>query len=412
MGTRIIPVEVKAENRISGRSLSEYSRKFSPEYRIRYSFRNLQYNDGLLSCPSPLAGWTRNTTTVFSAVPPLWQDGPGSCWNYAAEKCHVRSIKNHYISRTKRTSQTDRKMDIKDNILGTIGNTPMVRINRLNPNPAVNIFAKLEGFNPTGSIKDRIALKMIEDAEADGRLKPGQTIIEPTSGNTGIGLAIVGIIKGYSVEIVMSDAVSVERRKIIRSYGATVTLTPGNEGTDGAIRLARKKVAENPGKYFMPDQFKNAANYLTHYQSTALEIWQQTGGKIDYLVCALGTSGTIMGLSKFLKVMNPHIKVVCAHPVRGHYIQGLKNMEEAIVPAIYDPSQIDIQEMIESEEAITMARRIIAEEAIFAGMSSGAAMLAAARTARRISSGNIVVVFPDRAEKYLSTGMFAEIGTY
>lgn len=300
-------------------------------------------------------------------------------------------------------------MDIKDNILGTIGGTPMVRINRLNPNPAVNIFAKLEGFNPTGSIKDRIALKMIEDAEADGRLKPGQTIIEPTSGNTGIGLAIVGIIKGYSVEIVMSDAVSVERRKIIRSYGAAVTLTPGHEGTDGAIRLARKKVAENPGKYFMPDQFKNAANYLTHYQSTALEIWQQTGGKIDYLVCALGTSGTIMGLSKFLKVMNPQIKVVCAHPVRGHYIQGLKNMEEAIVPAIYDPSQIDIQEMIESEEAITMARRIIAEEAIFAGMSSGAAMLAAARTARRIEGGNIVVVFPDRAEKYLSTGMFAEI---
>ena len=193
-------------------------------------------------------------------------------------------------------------MDIRENILGTIGNTPMVRINRLNPNPDVNIFAKLEGFNPTGSIKDRIALKMIEDAENDGRLKPGQTIIEPTSGNTGIGLAIVGIIKGYSVEIVMSDAVSVERRKIIRSYGATVTLTPGNEGTDGAIRLARKKVAENPGKYFMPDQFKNAANYLTHYQSTALEIWQQTGGKIDYLVCALGTSGTIMGLSKFLKV--------------------------------------------------------------------------------------------------------------
>ena len=299
-------------------------------------------------------------------------------------------------------------MDIKNNILGTIGNTPMVRINRLNPNPSVNIYAKVEGFNPTGSIKDRIALKMIEDAENDGRLKPGQTIIEPTSGNTGIGLAVIGIIKGYSVEIVMSRAVSVERRKIIRSYGATVTLTPANEGTDGAIRLARKKVAENPGKYFMPDQFKNAANYLTHYQSTALEIWQQTGGKIDYLVCALGTSGTIMGLSKFLKVMNPDIKVVCAHPVKGHYIQGLKNMEEAIVPAIYDPSQIDIQEMVESEEAITMARRIIAEEGIFAGMSSGAAMLAAARTAHRIDKGNIVVVFPDRAEKYLSTSMFAE----
>ena len=303
-------------------------------------------------------------------------------------------------------------MNVKENILGAIGNTPMVRINRLNPNPEVNIFAKLEGFNPTGSIKDRIALKMIEDAEADGRLKPGQTIIEPTSGNTGIGLAIIGIIKGYAVEIVMSKAVSMERRKIIRSYGATVTLTPADEGTDGAIRLARKKVAEHPDRYFMPDQFRNAANYLAHYQSTALEIWQQTDGKIDYLACALGTSGTIMGLSKFLKVMKPDIKVVCAHPTRGHYIQGLKNMEEAIVPDIYDPSRIDIQEMVESEEAIAMARRIISEEAIFAGMSSGAAMLAAVRTAERIDKGNIVVVFPDRAEKYLSTVMFDGIAEY
>lgn len=303
-------------------------------------------------------------------------------------------------------------MNVKENILGTIGNTPMVRINRLNPNPEVNIFAKLEGFNPTGSIKDRIALKMIEDAEADGRLKPGQTIIEPTSGNTGIGLAIIGIIKGYAVEIVMSKAVSMERRKIIRSYGATVTLTPADEGTDGAIRLARRNVAEHPDRYFMPDQFRNAANYLAHYQSTALEIWQQTGGKIDYLACALGTSGTIMGLSKFLKVMKPDIKVVCAHPTRGHYIQGLKNMEEAIVPDIYDPSRIDIQEMVESEEAIAMARRIISEEAIFAGMSSGAAMLAAVRTAERIDRGNIVVIFPDRAEKYLSTVMFDGIAEY
>lgn len=303
-------------------------------------------------------------------------------------------------------------MNVKENILGTIGNTPMVRINRLNPNPEVNIFAKLEGFNPTGSIKDRIALKMIEDAEADGRLRPGQTIIEPTSGNTGIGLAIIGIIKGYAVEIVMSKAVSIERRKIIRSYGATVTLTPAEEGTDGAIRLARRKVAEHPERYFMPDQFRNAANYLAHYQSTALEIWQQTDGKIDYLACALGTSGTIMGLSKFLKVMKPDIKVVCAHPTRGHYIQGLKNMEEAIVPDIYNPSQIDIQEMVESEEAIAMARRIISEEAIFAGMSSGAAMLAAVRTAGRIDKGNIVVVFPDRAEKYLSTVMFEGMAEY
>lgn len=297
-------------------------------------------------------------------------------------------------------------MGIKKSILETIGSTPMVKINRLCPNPNVNIYAKLEGFNPTGSIKDRIAVKMINDAEREGRLKPGQTIIEPTSGNTGIGLAIIGLIKGYPVEIVMSEAVSMERRKIIRAYGGKIHLTPAEEGTDGAIRLARKLVAENPGKYFMPDQFANAANYLAHYGGTALEIWQQTSGEIDYLVCALGTSGTLMGLSRFLKGMKPSIKVVCAHPHKGHYIQGLKNMEEAIVPEIYDPSKIDVHEMVDSEEAIAMARELIAKEGIFAGMSSGAAMLAAVRTAEKIDSGNIVVLFPDRAEKYLSTVMF------
>lgn len=297
-------------------------------------------------------------------------------------------------------------MDIKANILEAIGMTPMVKINRLSPNPSVNIYAKVEGANPSGSIKDRIAVKMIEEAERDGRLRPGQTIIEATSGNTGIGLAVVGVVKGYPVEIVMSEAVSVERRKIIRAYGGKVTLTPAADGTDGAIRLARKLVAENPGKYFMPDQFSNAANYLAHYENTALEIWQQTGGRIDYLVCALGTSGTLMGLSKFLKTMKPSIRVVCAHPTKGHYIQGLKNMEEAIVPGIYDPSAIDIQELVESEEAIGMAREIIAKEGIFAGMSSGAAMLAAVRTAERIPSGDIVVLLPDRAGKYLSTTMF------
>lgn len=296
---------------------------------------------------------------------------------------------------------------ISNSILDTIGNTPMVRINRLCPNPNVNIYAKLEGFNPTGSIKDRIACAMVEQAERDGLLTPGKTIIEPTSGNTGIGLAIVGIVKGYPVEIVMSEAVSVERRKIIRSYGAKVILTPAEQGTDGAIRLARRLVEENPDKYYMPDQFSNAGNYMAHFKNTAIEIWQQTEGRIDYLVGAIGTSGTLMGLTRFLRNMNHDIRVVCAHPVRGHYIQGLKNMEEAIVPEIYDPSLIDAQEMVESEEAIDMARRIIREEGIFAGMSSGAAMLAAIRTAARIDSGNIVVVFPDRAEKYLSTTMFA-----
>lgn len=296
---------------------------------------------------------------------------------------------------------------ISTNILETIGHTPMVRINRLCPNPRVNIYAKLEGFNPTGSIKDRIACAMVEQAERDGLLTPGKTIIEPTSGNTGIGLAIAGIVKGYPVEIVMSRAVSIERRKIIRSYGGKVILTPAEEGTDGAIRKAHQLVAENPDKYYMPDQFSNASNYMAHYKQTAIEIWQQTDGHIDYLVGAIGTSGTLMGLTRFLRLMNPDLRVVCAQPIRGHYIQGLKNMEEAIVPDIYDPSLIDSQEMIESEEAIEMTRKIIACEGIFAGMSSGAAMLAAARTAEKIEAGNIVVVFPDRAEKYLSTTMFS-----
>ncbi len=301
---------------------------------------------------------------------------------------------------------------VKKNILETIGNTPMVRINNLYVKPGVNIYAKLEGFNPTGSIKDRIALQMVEQAEREGRLTPGKTIIEPTSGNTGIGLAIIGIVKGYPVEIVMSEAVSVERRKIIRSYGGKVILTPAAEGTDGAIRMAHKLVEENPDKYFMPDQFSNASNYQAHYENTAIEIWQQTEGEIDYLVSALGTSGTIMGVSRFLKRCKPEIKVVCAHPVKGHYIQGLKNMDEAIVPAIYDPSRIDIQVMVESEEAIAMAREIIAKEGIFAGMSSGAAMLAALKTAEWIDAGNIVVIFPDRAEKYLSTSMFDHLADY
>lgn len=299
-------------------------------------------------------------------------------------------------------------MTASENILDTIGQTPLVRINRLCPNPAVKVMAKLEGFNPTGSIKDRIALHMVELAERAGTIRPGQTIIEATSGNTGIGLAVVGIVKGYPVEIVMSEAVSEERRRMLRAYGAKVTLTPGDQGTDGAIREARRLVAANPGRYFMPDQFSNAANYMAHYRFTADEIWRQTGGRIDFFVSAIGTSGTIMGISKYLKELDPKIRTVCAQPVKGHYIQGLKNLEEAIVPQIYDPSQIDVHEMVESEEAIEMARRIIRQEGIFAGMSSGAAMLAAARTAEKAPDGShIVVIFPDRAEKYLSTAMFA-----
>lgn len=293
-------------------------------------------------------------------------------------------------------------------IIQTIGNTPIVRIDKLNPNKNVVIYAKLEGMNPSGSIKDRIALCMIQQAEEEGALVKGKTIIEPTSGNTGVALAMIGVVKGYEVEIVMSDAVSVERRQMIKAFGAKVTLTEGKLGTDGAIRRARELVKENPGKYFMPDQFSNEYNKIAHYRTTGDEIWKQTKGKLDYFVSSLGTSGTIMGVSKVLKEHNPNIKIVCAHPVKGHYIQGLKNMEEAIVPSIYDPSQIDITIMVETEVAYDMTRQIVSKEGIFVGMSSGAAMYAALQIARKIDSGTIVVVFPDRGEKYLSTKLFKD----
>ncbi len=295
---------------------------------------------------------------------------------------------------------------MNENILQTIGNTPIVRINQLNPNRNCTIFAKLEGFNPTGSIKDRIAVSMIQQAEDEGKLTKGKTIIEPTSGNTGVALAMIGVVKGYEVEIVMSDAVSIERRQMIKAFGGKVTLTDGRLGTDGAIRKARELVRQHPQKYFMPDQFSNEYNKIAHYRTTGAEIWKQTGGKIDYFVSSLGTSGTIMGVGQVLKEYNPQIKVVSAHPVKGHYIEGLKNMEEAIVPAIYDPSKIDITIMVETEVAYEMARQIVKQEAIFVGMSSGAAMYAAIQIAKRIESGTIVVIFPDRGEKYLSTTLF------
>lgn len=293
-----------------------------------------------------------------------------------------------------------------ENILETIGRTPLVKINKLNPNKNVTIYAKIEGFNPTGSIKDRIALKMIEQAETEGSLKKDKIIIEPTSGNTGIGLAMIGVVKGYEVEIVMSEAVSIERRKMIKAFGATITLTDAELGTDGAISKARELVQNYPDKYFMPDQFSNEFNKLTHYKTTAEEILEETDGNIDYFVSSIGTSGTIMGVGKALKEKNPNIKIVEAHPVKGHYIQGLKNMEEAIVPSIYDPSQIDETIMVGNEEAFELARQIVRHEGIFVGMSSGAAMFTAIEIARKIESGTIIVVFPDRGEKYLSTDLF------
>lgn len=297
-------------------------------------------------------------------------------------------------------------MNVYGNILDTIGNTPLVRINRLWTNKNVEIYAKVEGTNPTGSIKDRIALKMIEQAEAEGTLTPGKTIIEPTSGNTGIALAMIGAVKGYNVEIVMSSAVSIERQKMITAFGAQVILTAADEGTDGAIRKARALVAENPEKYFMPDQFTNRYNKLAHYSTTAEEMIRDTQGRITHFVSALGTSGTLMGTAKRLKELSPDIQIVEAHPVKGHYIQGLKNMSEAIVPEIYDPSRIDVSIMIDSEESFDMVRRIVKEEGIFCGMSSGAAMLAALKVAQTLDEGVVVCIFPDRGEKYLSTKLF------
>ena len=314
---------------------------------------------------------------------------------------------------------------IYKNILQTIGNTPLVKINKLNPNPDTNIYAKIEGVNPGGSIKDRIALKMIEQAEAEGKLwqktenrkqkaddrkqtiENRKIIIEATSGNTGIALAMIGVVKGYKVEIVMSEAVSVERQKMIKAFGAKVVLTDAKLGTDGAIIKAKDLIEKYPNKYFRPDQFSNEYNKIAHYEGTAQEIWKQTNGEIDYFVSAIGTSGTLMGVAAYLKKYNPKVKIVSAEPIKGHYIQGLKSMKEAIVPALYDRGKIDEVVMINTEQAFEIARQIVKQEGIFVGMSSGAAMLAALEIAKKIKSGNIVTIFPDRGEKYLSTDLFA-----
>ncbi len=292
------------------------------------------------------------------------------------------------------------------NIIETIGNTPLVRINKLNPNPRVELYAKVEGFNPTGSIKDRIALKMLEQAEADGTLTQDKIIIEATSGNTGISLAMIGAVKGYQVHIVMSSAVSVERQKMIKAFGGEIILTAPELGTDGAILKTRELISADPDKYFNPNQFSNEYNKIAHYSTTAEEIWAQTDGRVTHFVSALGTSGTLMGVGTMLKERNPSVKIIEAQPVKGHYIQGLKSLAEAIVPEIYDINEISDSILIDTEEAYEMARRIVKEEGIFVGMSSGAAMIAAVKEIEKLESGVMVVIFPDRGEKYLSTNLF------
>ncbi|GAB4258148.1 MAG: hypothetical protein Kow0092_05570 [Deferrisomatales bacterium] len=293
--------------------------------------------------------------------------------------------------------------------LAQVGRTPLVRIQRLNPNPRVAVYAKIEGKNPGGSVKDRIALSMIEAAERDGSLTPDRTVLEPTSGNTGIGLAMVCAVKGYRLLLALPESVSVERRKILAAFGAEFILTPGHKGTDGAIEVAYEMAAQHPERYFMPDQYNNPANPLAHYRGTAPEIWEQTGGRLTHFVASMGTSGTLMGAGRRLKELDPGIQVIGVEPVLGHRIQGLKNMKEAYVPGIYDRSRLDEKITVEDDEAYETARELARKEGLLVGMSSGAAMAAALAKARELEEGTIVAILPDGGERYLSTPLFAGV---
>ncbi len=294
-------------------------------------------------------------------------------------------------------------------ILDSVGNTPIVRLDNINPNPKVRLYAKLEGANPGGSVKDRIAHYMIKDAEEAGTLKQGLTIMEPTSGNTGIGIAMVGSSKGYKVKLVMPECVSIERRKTLEAFGAELILSPGKEGTDGAIRLARKMYAENGEGVYMPDQFNNKSNFMAHYETTGIEVYEQTNREISHFVAGMGTTGTIMGTSMRLKEYDKGIQIVAVEPNLGHKIQGLKNMQEAIVPGIYDPSRLDEKRNVDDDNAYQTARKLAVEEGIFVGMSSGAAMWVALEKAKELKDGTIVVILPDRGDRYLSTSLFASV---
>ena len=294
-------------------------------------------------------------------------------------------------------------------VLECIGNTPLVRLEAVNSNRRVNILAKLEGNNPGGSVKDRIALYMIKDAEAAGLIRKGDTVLEATSGNTGIGLAMVGAAKGYRVKLVMPECVSHERRKILEAFGAELVLSPGKEGTDGAIRLAHRIISESPGKYFMPNQFDNKSNIKAHYETTGKEIIDQTGGDIDVFVAGMGTTGTLMGTGRRLKEFRENIKIIGVEPLLGHRVQGLKNMKESIVPKIYNESFLDDKINVNDDEAFDTTRLLALREGLFVGMSSGAAVCGALKIAEKIGKGTIVVILPDRGDRYLSTALFTSV---
>ncbi len=299
-------------------------------------------------------------------------------------------------------------MKTQNNILEAIGNTPIVKITKLNVNKNVEIYAKLEGHNPGGSIKDRTALYLIKDAEERKLLNHNKIILEPTSGNTGIGLALVCAYKGLKCTIVLPESVSIERRQMLKAFGAELILSPGEKGTDGAIDLANEILKNNPDKYIMLDQFNNPANIKAHYETTGKEIIEQLADKkIDYFIAGIGTSGTIMGAGQKLKERFPDIKIIAVEPTLDHKVQGLKNLKEAHIPGIFDRNKIDDVLTITDEEAFNYTSLLAKKEGIFVGISSGAALAGCLKIAAKINKGIIVTIFPDNGYKYLSTsGLF------
>ena len=285
-----------------------------------------------------------------------------------------------------------------------IGRTPLVRLHQFERDtPGVELYAKAEWQNPGGSVKDRAAARMIIEGEQSGRLDKTRTILDATSGNTGIAYAMVGAARGYRVKLCLPENASPERKLILRALGAELVLTSPLEGSDGAIREARRLYTEDPARYFYPDQYSNDANWRAHYDTTAPEIIEQTSGRLTHFVAGLGTSGTFMGTGRRLRKFNPAIRLVSFQPDSPfHGLEGLKHMASAIVPAIYDPSLADEDLRVDTEEAYRMVRRLAREEGLLAGISSGAAMCAALQVARRIDRGVVVTIFPDGAEKYLT----------
>ena len=305
------------------------------------------------------------------------------------------------------TARVSKKRNL--GIASAIGNTPLVPLDNLNGNPRVKILGKLEGANLSGSVKDRPAHYMISKAEESGELTRDKIIIEATSGNMGIALAAIGAAKGYRLKLFMPECVSQERQRVLTALGAETVLTPAKEGTDGAIRGVHHLLEEDPDKYYMPNQFDNENNVLAHYDSTGPEIFSQTKGELDVFMAGMGTTGTLMGTGKYLKEKKPKCLIVGIEPTVGHTIQGLKNMEESIVPKIYQPKVWDEKVTVEDEEAFETTRLLATREGLFLGMSSGAAVAGALHLAKEMDRGIIVVILPDRGDRYLSTTLFRSI---